>query len=84
MSRENTSPDASEGVTVSVEKSSLDGLLSGYSEVGLDGEFIWPISPRSLWTLYRSSAEHSRAINVKAESAFGGGLIGDAEKIETL
>uniref|UniRef100_UPI00130029BD phage portal protein n=1 Tax=Thalassobius sp. I31.1 TaxID=2109912 RepID=UPI00130029BD len=84
MSRENTSPDASEGVTVSVEKSSLDDLLSGYSEVGLDGEFIWPISPRSLWTLYRSSAEHSRAINVKAESAFGGGLIGDAEKIETL
>ncbi len=54
------------------------------AEVGLDGEFLWPVEPRALATLYRASAEHSRAIHVKAESAFGGGLIGEAGRIEAL
>jgi HK97 family phage portal protein len=73
-----------ETTTVTVLKSGLPGLLSGGSEVGLDGEFNWPIAPLSLATLYRASAEHNRAIHVKAESAFGGGLLGEAEVIEAL
>jgi len=70
--------------TVDVLKSNLPGMLSGGSEVGLDGEFLWPIAPAGLALLYRSSAEHSRAIHVKAESAFGGGLLGEADAIEAL
>lgn len=75
---------AADGVTISVHKSDFDGLLSSRAEVGLDGEFLWPIEPRNLCTLYRASAEHGRAIHVKAESAFGGGLIGDADGIARL
>lgn len=79
-----TSDDAADSVTVTVQKSDIDGLLSSRAEVGLDGEFLWPIEPRNLSVLYRASAEHGRAVHVKAESAFGGGLIGEAEKIEEL
>lgn len=79
-----TKSDTPKAFTVSVQKSNIDGLLSGASEVGLDGEYIWPIPPRSLALLYEASAEHCRAINVKAESAFGGGMIGASEKVEAL
>ncbi|MDO5606023.1 MAG: phage portal protein [Paracoccus sp. (in: a-proteobacteria)] len=52
---------------------------------GVDGEFLWPIAPMALATLYRSSAEHGRAISLKAASAFGGGLIGKgAARIDAL
>ncbi|MCT4608651.1 MAG: phage portal protein [Pelagimonas sp.] len=84
MSRADTPENAETGLTVSVQKSDLAGLLSARAEVGLDGEYLWPIEPRNLAALYRSSAEHGRAIHVKAESAFGGGLIGAADKIEDL
>ena len=68
-----------------VLKSRLDALIAGGQEVGLDGEFLWPVPPRSLALLYRTSSEHGRAIRVKAESAFGGGLMGGgAEKVEAL
>ena len=76
--------DAADGVTIEVHKSQIDGLLSSRAEVGLDGEFLWPIEPYNLSVLYRASAEHGRAIHVKAESAYGGGLIGDAKGIERI
>jgi hypothetical protein len=78
-------PDVGDdGVTVIVQKSEIDGLLTSRAEVGLDGEFLWPIEPRNLAVLYRASAEHGRAIHVKAESAYGGGLIGDVNGIERI
>lgn len=73
-----------EVVTVEVQKSEIASLLTPWSEVGLDGEFLWPIPVRALSNLYRASAEHSRAIHVKADAAFGGGLIGDSERLEEL
>lgn len=79
-----TADDAAESITVTVQKSEIDGLLTSRAEVGLDGEFLWPIEPRNLSVLYRASAEHGRAVHVKAESAFGGGLIGETDKIEEL
>lgn len=77
-------PSTAEAVTISVHKSELDGLLTSRAEVGLDGEYLWPIPVRNLSNLYRASAEHGRAIHVKADTAFGGGLIGDSEKLEEL
>ncbi len=54
-------------------------------EVAIDGAYPWPVHPRGLAALYRASAEHSRAIHVKAEGAFGGGLQGGgAGKLEAL
>lgn len=73
-----------EVVTIEVQKSDLSGLLASTSDVGIDGEYLWPISVHSLSTLYRASPEHSRAIHVKAEGAFGGGLIGDEADVEKL
>ena len=43
---------------------------------GIDGEFVWPYPPLHLAALFKSSSEHSRAIILKAEGAFGRGLIG--------
>ena len=85
MSNKKTpNPEAQEG-SATVLKSDLAGLLSGRDEVGLDGEYLWPISPHALALLYRASAEHGRAIHVKAESAFGGGLQGGgADKVAGL
>lgn len=76
--------DAASAVTVSVHKSTMPGLLSPYSDVGLDGEFLWPIAPASLALLYRASPEHARAIHVKSETAFGGGLVGDTDALDEL
>lgn len=75
-------PPASYG---EVLKSDLPAMLLGQPDMGVDGEFLWPIAPGALMTLYRSSAEHGRAITLKAQSAFGGGLIGDgADRIGAL
>ena len=64
---------------------------SGYAEVlrfdlgatmdmrettGIDGEYVWPYPPLHLASLFKASSEHSRAIILKAEGAFGRGLIG--------
>ncbi|GLO70087.1 hypothetical protein MACH17_16040 [Phaeobacter inhibens] len=84
MSTDTDPQSDAEAVTITVQKSDVESLLSGRTEAGLDGEFLWPIEPRNLALLYRASAEHGRAIQIKAESAFGGGLIGDAERIEEL
>lgn len=74
-----------QGFTGELLKSDLPAMLLGQPAAGVDGEFLWPIAPRALLTLYRTSAEHGRAINVKAQSAFGGGLIGEqVERIATL
>ncbi len=81
---ETAASSSQDAVTISVEKSIIDGLLSSGSQVGLDGEYLWPIPVQSLANLYRASAEHSRAIHVKAEGAFGGGLLGEADRIEEL
>lgn len=92
MSKDETPPEGpdqdtqttGEVVTVEVQKSSIEGLLTSRAEVGLDGEFLWPMPVHNLSALYRASSEHSRAIHVKAEGAFGGGLIGASERIEEL
>lgn len=71
--------DAAQPPSASVEvlKFDLPQMLAAQPREGVDGEFLWPIAPAILAMLYRSSAEHSRAIHLKAEGAFGGGLIGD-------
>lgn len=84
MSTENLPPDDDITVTVEVQKSEIARLLDGQTETSLDGEFLWPVPVRGLANLYRASAEHSRAIHVKAEGAFGGGLIGATERIDEL
>ncbi len=43
---------------------------------GVDGEYLWPVPPLHMAALFRASAEHARAITLKAEGAFGGGLTG--------
>lgn len=71
--------------TAEVLKSDIGSILSMTADVSLDGEFSWPIPPYALALLYRASGEHGRAIHVKAEGAFGGGLEGDrALEIEAL
>ncbi len=71
--------------TAAVLKSDIEALIDMRHEVGLEGEYLWPIPPRALALLYRASAGHNRAIQIKAESAFGGGLPGSgAARIETL
>lgn len=75
--------DAS-NMTISVMKSDVPDYLTPRQPIGLDGEFLWPIDPIILARFYQSSAEHGRAIQIKAESAFGGGLIGDVAAIEAL
>lgn len=71
--------------TAEVLKSDIGSILAFRNEAGLDGEFSWPIAPFALAMLYRSSGEHCRAIHVKAEGAFGGGLEGDrAAALEEL
>ncbi|MCF6432656.1 phage portal protein [Leisingera sp. MMG026] len=84
MSTDTAPQNDADAVTITVQKSDVESLLSSRSEAGLDGEFLWPIEPRNLALLYRASAEHGRAIQIKAESAFGGGLIGGADRIEDL
>lgn len=84
MSSDTDPRNDAQAVTISVQKSDIDSLLSSRAEAGLDGEFLWPIEPSSLAVLYRASAEHGRAIQIKAESAFGGGLIGETDRIEDL
>lgn len=64
-----------EAGSAEVLKSDIMTML-GAQEVSLNGEFAWPIPPNALAMLYLASAEHCRAINIKAESAFGGGLMG--------
>lgn len=66
MSKETDPQSDAQALTITVQKSDVENLLSSRTEVGLDGEFLWPIEPRSLALLYRASAEHGRAIQVKA------------------
>jgi HK97 family phage portal protein len=52
---------------------------------GKDNVIAWPVDPENLFTLYLYSAEHSRAIHIKAEGCFGRGMEGDgAEKLDGL
>lgn len=69
--------DQPPGASVEVLKFDLPDMLAAHPREGVDGEFLWPIAPAALAFLYRSSSEHGRAIRLKAEGAFGGGLIGD-------
>lgn len=54
----------------------LGALVDMREATGIDGEYVWPYPPLHLAALFRASAEHSRAITLKAEGAFGRGLIG--------
>ena len=80
-----TDPISASPGGVEILRSGFQEFISGASPVSMDGEFAWPIPPSSLGLLYRASSEHCRAINIKAEGAFGGGLTGDkAELINAL
>lgn len=48
---------------------------------GIDNIIHWPLAQTGLLTLYCSSGEHGRCIQIKSESAFGGGVIGDESEI---
>ena len=76
MSNAEHTSDHSRNSGAMVIKSDLPSLLSSFTQTGTNGEFYWPIAPLALLTLYKASAEHCRAIHLKAESAFGGGLMG--------
>lgn len=54
----------------------LGAIMDMREATGIDGEFVWPHPPLHLAALFRASAEHSRAITLKAEGAFGRGIIG--------
>lgn len=85
MKQDAATPTPRDLPTASVVKSDIADLLSPMAHVGIDGEHLWPIAPQALLALYKSSAEHGRAIQVKAESGFGGGLIGGgAATLEAL
>lgn len=84
MSKPNAPQDAPAPFTVSVEKTDLHSLLSVHAESGLNGEFLWPIAPWGLAQLYRACPEHGRAIHLKADAGFGGGLVGDTAAIDEI
>jgi hypothetical protein len=44
----------------------------------VEGAIGWPRDPYALLSLYAASAEHGRAIHVRAAAAFGNGVTGDA------
>lgn len=70
---------------VEIVKFDLPTLLAGQPQSGVDGEYLWPIPPLALAMLYQTSPEHSRSIQIKAEGAFGGGLIGKgADRVADL
>ena len=74
-----------QGVSVETMKFSIPQMLSGQSHVSIDGEYIWPIAPHALLSLYEASPEHNRAIHVKGEGAFGRGLTGKhADRLDAL
>ncbi len=80
-----TSPPHRDAVSAEILRFDLPSLLAQQPGTGVAGEYLWPIHPTVLLTLYRASAEHSRSIQIKAEGAYGGGLIGDrANEIDTL
>ncbi|MFS4437856.1 phage portal protein [Paracoccaceae bacterium GXU_MW_L88] len=78
-------PNDSSNVTVikSVIGDVIEQAMSAQTDIG--GEAIWPINPWTLLSLYRAIPEHGRAIQVKANGAFGRGLVGkDASKLNDL
>lgn len=72
-------------MAVEVIKFDLPTLLMAEDHATGEGEALWPIPSATLAMLYRSSPEHGRAIHVKANAAFGGGVIGTgAASLEAL
>lgn len=68
-----------------VVKSAITSMVAAGEATGIAGEYLWPIHPVGLSNLYRASPEHGRAIQIKAETAFGNGLVGDgAERLDDL
>ncbi|MCK5872896.1 MAG: phage portal protein, partial [Methylococcales bacterium] len=64
---------------------SLLGNLTNTTSSGIENEIFWPVSQSSLLQFFFSSAEHSRCCQIKAEGAFGNGVVGDkSEVIEEL
>jgi HK97 family phage portal protein len=60
-------------------------VLTQTVSTGIEDIIYWPMPQSALLTLYHASAEHSRSIQIKAEGAFGGGVMGDkAESFEAL
>ncbi len=64
-------------VEISLAKADLRGRDSPYAfpAVPIADALPWPVSPDALYTLYNACVEHQRAINIKAQGAFGGGLV---------
>lgn len=78
MSSSTETPDTSPetGPTVEVLRHDIGALVDLREATGVDGEYLWPVPPLHLAMLFRASAEHARAITLKAEGAFGSGLVG--------
>lgn len=85
-SSEPQNPAANEGGGGSfVVKSDVASLLYAGEASGVAGEFMWPVHPNALATLYRASSEHGRACQIKAETAFGNGMLGErADELDDI
>lgn len=69
-------PTATASGFAEVLRFNVGAMLDMRDTTGVDGEYLWPHPPLHLAALSRASAEHGRAIALKAEGAFGRGLIG--------
>jgi hypothetical protein len=75
------SSGADTGTSVEVLRFDIGSIVDMRQTTGIDGEFVWPYPPLHLAALFKASSEHSRAIVLKAEGAFGRGLIGQGADV---
>ncbi len=60
-------------------------ILTQTVSTGIEDIIYWPMPQSALLGFYHASSEHSRCIQIKAEAAFGGGLVGDnVERVQAL
>ena len=68
-----------------IKKDVVQSFLEQAAQHTIEGDLVWPIAPAGFLALYRSSAEHGRAIRIKAEGTAGLGLEGAAaDKFDQL
>lgn len=73
--------EADSSTSVEVLRFDIGAIVDMRQATGIDGEFAWPYPPLHLAALFKASSEHSRAIVLKAEGAFGRGLIGQGADV---
>lgn len=85
MTAQNTSKNST-GLNVEVMKSgSVAEILEPQYGLVDSNEYGWPVSPIVLLGLYQAASEHTRAIHLKAEGAYGRGLMGSkADQFDEL